>query len=76
MTPCTVAHQAPLSMGTLQARILDGLPCPPPGDLPNPWIEPRFLSLPADSLPSESPGKLGHVHTAIFKMDNQQGPTA
>ena len=34
-----------------------GLPCPPPGDLPNPRIEPRSQSLLADSLPSEPPGK-------------------
>ena len=27
--------------GILQARILSGLPCPPPGDLPSPGIEPR-----------------------------------
>ena len=34
-----------------------GLPCPYPGDLPNPGIEPRSLALWADSLPSEPPGK-------------------
>ena len=33
-----------------------GLPCPPPGDLPNPGIEPRSPALQADSLPSEPPG--------------------
>ena len=35
VTSWTVARQAPLSMGILQARILkwSGLPCPPPGDL-------------------------------------------
>ena len=49
-----VAHQAPLSMGILQARTL---PCPPPGYLPNPGIKPRFPTLQADSLPPESPGK-------------------
>ena len=54
VTPWTVAHQAPLSMGILQARIL---PCPPPGDLPNPGIEPRSPAFQADSLPSEPPGK-------------------
>ena len=27
--------------GTLQAEILDGLPFPPPGDLPGPGTEPR-----------------------------------
>ena len=34
-----------------------GLPCPPPGDLPNPGIEPRSPALQADSLSSEPPGK-------------------
>ena len=35
----------------------NGLPCPPPGDLPNPGTEPRSPALQADSLPSEPPGK-------------------
>ena len=30
-----------------------GLPCPPPGDLPNPWIEPRSPTLQAHSLLSD-----------------------
>ena len=47
VTPWTIAHQAPLSMGILQARILSGLPCPPPGDLPHPGIEPTSLMSPA-----------------------------
>ena len=34
-----------------------GLPCPPPGDLPNPGIEPRSPELQADSSPSEPPEK-------------------
>ena len=33
--------------GILQARILSGLPCPPPGDLPNPGIEPASFTSPA-----------------------------
>ena len=53
----TVACQAPLSMGILQARILDGLLCSPPGDLPNPWIKPRSPLLQEASLLSEPPGK-------------------
>ena len=36
--------------GILQAKHRSGLPCPPPGDLPDPGIE---LALQADSLPSE-----------------------
>ena len=34
-----------------------GLPHPPPGDLPNPGIEPRSSSVQVDSWPSVSPGK-------------------
>ena len=34
-----------------------GCPGPPPGDLPNPGIEPRSLALQAYSLLSEPPGK-------------------
>ena len=30
-----------------------GLPCPPPGDLPNPGIKPRSPALQVDSLPTE-----------------------
>ena len=30
-----VAHQAPLSMGILQAKMLEWVPCSPPGYLPN-----------------------------------------
>ena len=53
----TVARQSPLSTEILQARILSGLPCPHPGDLPNLGIEPMSPSLQVDSLPSEWPGK-------------------
>jgi len=38
--------------GILQAMIQDGLPCPPPGDFPNPGIEPMSSALQADSLPT------------------------
>ena len=57
--PWTVAHQAALSMGSLQARILEwfAIPGDLPGDLPDSGIEPRFSTLQADSLSSESPGK-------------------
>ena len=34
-------------------RYWSGQPFPPPGDLPNPGIEPRFPALQADSLPAE-----------------------
>ena len=61
----TVAHQAPLSMGILQARILEWLPCPSPGDLPDPGIEPLSLCLlhwQADSFLLVPPGKSMRSH--------------
>ena len=39
-TPWTVAHQAPLSMGFSRQEYWSGLPCSPPGNLPDPGIEP------------------------------------
>ena len=57
VTPRTVAHQAPLSMGILQARIVQWLAYPPPGYLPNPGFKPRSPALQADSLLSEPSGK-------------------
>ena len=55
--PWTVAGQAPLSLGFSRQEYWSGLPCPPPGDLPNPGIEPRSPALQADSLLSEPPEK-------------------
>ena len=46
-TPCTVAHQAPPSIRFSRQEYWSGLPCPPPGDLPNPGIETESLSSPA-----------------------------
>ena len=57
VTLWTVAHQAPLSMGILQARILECIAMPSSRDLPNPGIEHRSPTLQVDSLPSEPPGK-------------------
>ena len=49
----TVACQAPLSMEFSRQEYWSGLPCPPPGDLPDPGIEPESLLSPA--LPLEPP---------------------
>ena len=57
VTPWTVAHQAPLSMGLSRQEYWSGLPFPSPGDLPEPGIKPWSPALQADSLLSESPGK-------------------
>ena len=44
-TPWTVACQAPLSMGFSRQEYWSGLPCPRPGDLPDPGIESASPSL-------------------------------
>ena len=56
-SPWTVAHQAPLSMGFSRSEYWHGLPCCPPGDLPDLGIEPRSPAFQAGSLPSEPPAK-------------------
>ena len=49
----TVAHQVSLFMGFSRQEYCSGLPCSPPGDFPDPGMEPRSSALQADSLPSE-----------------------
>ena len=62
----SVARQAPPSLGFSRQEYWSQLPCPPPGDRPDPGIEPRSLILQADSLPSEPPGKpLSHTLSAV-----------
>ena len=44
---CATLCQAPLSMGFSRQEYWSGLPCPTPGDLPDPGIEPESLTSPA-----------------------------
>ena len=67
----TVACQAPLSMGLIRQGYWTGLPCPPPGDLPNPGVKPRSPTLQADSLPIEPPGK--PRNTGVSSLSLLQG---
>ena len=73
VTLWTAALQAPLSMGFSRQEYWSGLPCPPPGYLPDPGIEPRLPALQVNSLPPELPRK-PHIHTTIYKINKQQGP--
>ena len=56
-TPWTVASRLLCSWAFSSQKYWSGLPCPPPGNLPNPGIEPGSPALQADSLPAELPGK-------------------
>ena len=56
----TAARQAPLSMGFSRHEYWSGLPCPPPGDLSDPGIEPVSLASPelqVDTFTAEPQGK-------------------
>ena len=56
-TPCTVACQAPLSMGFPRQGYWSGLPFPSPGDLPDPGIKPMSPALAGGFFTTEPPGK-------------------
>ena len=57
VTPCTVARQAPPSMGSSRQEHWSGVPLPPPGDLPNSGIKLMPPASAGGSLPLLSPGK-------------------
>ena len=64
VTPWAEAHQAPVSMGFSRQEYWNGLPCTPPGDLPDPGIEPTSSVLQADSLP------LSHQESPIYYSES------
>ena len=69
MTPWTVACQAPLVQGILQARILQWAAISLSGDLPYPGIEPGSPALQADSLPYGTPDEaevFNHVYMCPY----------
>ena len=71
MTPWTVAHQAPLTMGFSRQEYRSGLPFPSLWNPLDPGIEPRSVALQVDSLPSVIPGK-----AAIQTMPPSEAVTA
>ena len=60
--PWTVAHPAPRSMGFSRQEYWSGLPCLPPGELPDPGIKLISPSLQAHSLPSGHQGSRNNVY--------------
>ena len=57
-----ISLQAPLSMGFPRQECWGGLPCPPPGDLANPEVEPRSLAAPALGGGFFTTSATGNVH--------------
>ena len=56
-TPWTVDCLAPLSLGFSRQEYWSGLPCPPPGNLPDPGIESESPALAGRFFTTEPPGK-------------------
>ena len=74
----TVACQAPLSMGFSGQEYWSGLPCPPPGALPNPRMEPTSPFSPAlqvDSFPTEPPVKPKKTLTSLVLVNSGNNET-
>ena len=69
-TPQTVAHQAPLTMGSPSQEYWSGLPFPPPEDIPDPGIEHISLTL-QGILCCCAPGKPGGLLTGV--LDSADG---
>ena len=56
-------------MGFPKQEYWSELPLPPPGDLPNPGIEPEYPAFPAlqaDSLPHEALGKPHQIYEKLY----------
>ena len=75
VTPWAVAHQAPLFMEFSRKNTGRGLPFPSPGDIPDPEIKPRSLSLYADSLLSEPAGKPKNIGVGSLSLLQGNFPT-
>ena len=58
VTPWTVGQQDPLSMGVSGREYRSGLPCSPPGDLPNPGSNPGLL----------------HCRQILYQLSHQGSP--
>ena len=68
-TPCTVAGQASLSMGFSRQEYWSGLPFPPQGNLPNPWIKLHLLHWQANYLPLSTPQLIRIFNALMFTVN-------
>ena len=78
--PMDWSRQAYLSMGFSRQEYWSRLPCPPPGDFPDPGREPTSY-IQVDSLPLVSPGKptvspqLAYVKRLLVNIHQDSEPT-
>ena len=67
-SPLPQALSVALSMGFSRQEYWSELPCPPPGDLPDPVIKPASLmslALAGRFFTTEPPGKSNHLYTLL-----------
>ena len=67
-SPWTTASQAPLSMGLSQQEWHGIMPFPPPGELPDPGIEPESPVLAGRFFTTEPPGKKIGINKATVRQ--------
>ena len=67
VTPWTKALQAPLSIRLSRQEYWSGLPCSPPGDLPDPGIKPASLTSPVLAGGFFTTSTTWEVHFALHK---------
>ena len=65
--PMDHTRQPPLSMGLSRQEYWSGLPCPSPGDLPDPVIEPMSLTSPALADRFFTTNATWEAHEAYFR---------
>ena len=71
----TVARQVPLSMRFSRQEYWSGLPYPPPGNLPNPGIEPESLRSPALAGSFFTTSATGEAPSLITALPNDPSLT-
>ena len=69
--PWTVACQAPLSLGFSRQEYFSELSFPPPGDLPDPGIEPESPEPAGRFFTTELPGKSVYIVYMHIYRDSQ-----
>ena len=66
-----LAQQAPLSMGFFRQEPWSGLPCPPPGGLPDPRIEPAAPALQVGVFTADPPRKPRNAGAYLLKSTDK-----
>ena len=74
VTPCTVACQAPLSMGFPRQEYWSGLSFPSPGDLPDPGIESTSPALTGRFFTTEDGGDCDLLKVFPFSISLYEIP--